>query len=224
MLMWLALALFLLDLLGFLFFLHGLRGLLLAFLLAVLCLAHHLLHAPGRFAQPIMTLRRENATSFPGPPHSTPEPQRAIKIKMHFKFICIVFKYSESTKRYETIMCGRKPLVLDKTTRWRQEMRRNHCGHTYSDCSLERTHHDAKVDTANSSPASFGQQQFRWRRFHALQARQTARTSSLRTKHASAAADRRRPADLAHAQSEQRYLRRQIDARQTNGRTRRPFC
>src|SRR5450830_749326 len=99
MLMWLALALFLLDLLGFLFFLHGLRGLLLAFLLAVLCLAHHLLHAPGRFAQPIMTLRRENATSFPRQLHSTPEPRRTIKIKKHSKFICIVFKYRKSAKR-----------------------------------------------------------------------------------------------------------------------------
>src|SRR5450830_1413968 len=198
MLIGLSLALFLLDLLGFLFFLHGFRALLLA----VLCLTHHLLHAPGRFAQPIMTLHRENATSFPGPANSMPQSQRAIKTKKRFKFTFIVFKYRKSTKRYEAIMCGRKPLVVDKTTRWRQDMRRTYFGHTYSDCSLERTHHDEKVDTANSSLGPVGQQQSRRRRLHAKSAQPAALTlaAALRTEHSSTAADRCRPADLAHAQ------------------------
>src|SRR5471032_399933 len=136
---------------------------------------------------------------FPATPLCIPRRPNAMQAKKHFKFIFIVFKYKECIKRYEPIMCGRKPVVVDKTTRWRQDMDRHCFGHAYSDCSLGRTHHDEKVDLARLNPDPVGQQQSRWRRFHAASPRPATFIATLRTEYSGAAADRHWPAALAHA-------------------------
>lgn len=128
------------------------------------------------------------------------------------------------TKRYEPIMYGRKPVVVAKTTRWRQDMCRYCFGHAYSDCSLVWTYHDEEIDLACRSPDPVCQQQSGWCRFHTALPQPAPLITSGRTEYPGTAADRHWAAALAHAQFQQRHLRRPVASPHANGRARRPFC